>query len=58
MTITKADLATLLHENLGVTKREAAQKFAVKYRGFDPKQVVARISRKVGTYCGSAGRPT
>ena len=25
MTITKADLATLLHENLGVNKREAAE---------------------------------
>ena len=25
MTVTKADLATLLHENLGVNKREAAE---------------------------------
>lgn len=36
--------------------REAAQTFAAKYRDFDPKQVVARISRKVGTYCGPASR--
>ena len=38
--------------------REAAQRFAAKYRDFDPKHAVARISRKVGTYCRPPNRST